>query len=80
VSPVGRSSGLLAPLDRGELDELIRVCELAEQTAHIALVNAPLDPLRIERACGVAQDCLCLYHEALDESIARMLAGEVPAR
>ena len=72
------SAGLLAPLTRPELDQLIRLCGDAEHRSHIALAYAPLEPGAIVAACGVAQDCLCLYHDALDESIARMLAGEVP--
>jgi hypothetical protein len=72
------TAGLLAPLTRPELDELLKLSEIGYTRSHTALACAPLDEARIVAACGVAQECLCLWHMALDESIARMVAGEAP--
>jgi hypothetical protein len=72
-------SVLLADLSRPELDTLITELEHAERIAHIALVNAPLQAERIADAAGVAQDVMCLYTEALHESMRRMDAGELLA-
>jgi hypothetical protein len=69
---------LLAALTRAELDELIRTAEHAEHLAHIALANAPLDFVTPLARAGVAADVLALQMMAYDESIARMLAGEIP--
>jgi hypothetical protein len=72
------TAGLFAPLTRPELDQLITELESEERLAHIALVNAPLRPEAVAGAAGVAQDIMCAYTDALDESVARMLAGEIP--
>ena len=67
---------LLEPLTRPELDELLRTAEKAYTVAHIALANAPLGDERIAEAAGVAQDCLNMWQDALDESIWRLWHGE----
>lgn len=63
------SAAYLAPLERRELDELIRVAEHAERVAHIALNAAPLRFDALADACGVAQDVMCLLHDAYDASM-----------
>jgi hypothetical protein len=73
------TAGLLAPLTRPELDQLISELEHAERVAHIALVNAPLDQHKVYGAAGVAADIMCIYQEALGESLRRM-ASELAAR
>jgi hypothetical protein len=72
------SAGLFGDLTRTELDQWIAAAEDAERRAHIALVNAPLDGVSPGRAAGVAQDAIGLAVDLYDESIARMLAGDVP--
>jgi hypothetical protein len=69
------TAGLLAPLTRPELDTLITEMEHAEMVAHIALVNAPLLPAGlVYDAAGVSADIMCVYLEALDESMRRYAA------
>ena len=68
------SAAYLAPLERTELDELIRHAEHAERKAHIALTNAPLRFEALADACGVAQDVMCLLHDAYDASMVLMAA------
>jgi hypothetical protein len=70
------SAGLLAALDRPELDALLAEAEHADRIAHTALCVLPLDlgPDRIAQQAGVAQDCCGLWQEALDESSRRWLA------
>ena len=70
---------LLADLSRAELDELTRTVEAAEHKAHIALVNAPLDFVTPWQRAGVAADVLALQMACYEESISRMLAGEIPS-
>jgi len=67
------SAGLLAALDRPELDALLAEAEHDYQISHTALGAIPLayGPERVAAQAGVAQDCLALWQEALDESIRR---------
>ena len=69
-------SGLLAPLTRVELDCLLADAEHAFTKAHIALASAPLVPELVQDAAAVAQDCLAMWQDALDESIYRHWHGE----
>jgi hypothetical protein len=69
-------TGLLAPLTRPELDALINEATRAEMVAHIALVNAPLEPDRVYDAAGVSVDCLEMLRLAQEESLGRFLDGE----
>jgi hypothetical protein len=64
-------SALLADLTRPELDELLHVCEIADDAAHQRLRTCPLDADMLAGTAGVAQDCLTMWHEALDESARR---------
>jgi hypothetical protein len=64
-------SALLADLTRPELDELLHVCETADQAAHQRLRTCPLDASIVAGTAGVASDCLALWHDALDESARR---------
>jgi hypothetical protein len=72
------SAGLFGDLTRTELDQWIAEAEKAERLAHIALVNAPLDGVSAYLAAGVAADALDMQMDLYGESIARMLAGDVP--
>ena len=72
------TAGLLAGLTRPELDILLGTAEDAYTRSHDALANAPLNPADVCDAAGVAQDCLVLWHDALNESCARWAAGELP--
>jgi hypothetical protein len=71
-------TALLADLTRPELDALLAESEHAYSKSHIALANCPLRPEAVADAAGVAQDCLCLWSAALDESCGRWAAGELP--
>jgi hypothetical protein len=72
-------TGLLADLTRPELDALLADAEHADRKAHIALSVAPLgSPGAVYAAAGLAADCLGLWMEALDESLARWVNGEMP--
>src|SRR5580658_593032 len=72
------SAGLFGDLTRTELDQWIAAAEDAERRAHIALVNAPLDGVSPYLAAGVAADALDMQMDLYGESIARMLAGDIP--
>jgi hypothetical protein len=73
-------AGLLGALTRPELDALLAEAEHANQKAQIALTCHPLtDPAGIYGVAGVAADDLALWQDALDESIRRWIAGEMPA-
>jgi hypothetical protein len=77
---VTAATWLPAEMTRPELDALISELEHEERLAHTALSVAPLgNPEQLAGLAGVAGDILRAYQDALDESIARMLAGEVPA-
>jgi len=69
-------SNPLLPLDRGELDELMRVAEHAEVKARIAFRNAPLRREAIEGACAVWQDARGLTSDCYDASML-LLAAEM---
>ena len=75
------TAGLFAGLTRTELDCLLADAEHATVKSQIAFTNTPLwaGPAVLQSRCGVAQDCMSLLSAALDESIARMSAGEIPA-
>ena len=69
-------SNLLAPLDRGELDELIRTAEHAEQKARVAFRVAPLDSGMVAGLGAVWQDCRALTSDCYDASLL-LLAAEM---
>ena len=66
----------LLPLDRGELDELMRVAEHAEAKARIAFRMAPLNRHAVEGACAVWQDARALTSDCYDASML-LLAAEM---
>lgn len=69
-------NGLLDALTRDELDALLVEAEHAYLKSHIAVAYAPLDrPEAVTEAVGVAQDCLNLWQDVLDASIASLWAG-----
>jgi hypothetical protein len=67
---------MLRPLTRPELDALMADMEHANLQAVVALSSCPLEPSELESRCGVAQDALTLWQEALDESMWRWWHGE----
>ena len=70
-------ANLLAPLDRAELDELMRVAEHAEVKARIAFTMGPLhNRADLEAACGVWQDARGLTTDCYDASML-LLAAEM---
>ena len=72
------TAGLFAPLTRAELDRLIDEAQHADARAHVRLVNAPLDQDgAVAAAAGVAVDCLEFCRDAREESLMRMLEGEM---
>lgn len=70
------TASLLAPLTRPELDALLADAEHAYTKAHVALAACPLDPELVAGQAGVAQECLCMWQMALDESIWRLWHGD----
>jgi hypothetical protein len=64
----------LAPLDRGELDELMHLMEHGIRTAQTAVARAPLEHRALEDACGVAQDCSALLNDCYDASMVLLAA------
>ena len=69
-------TGLFRPLTRAQLDALLAFAQHGYDKSHIALATAPLVPEIVSEAAGVAQDCLVVWQEALNESIWRLWHGE----
>lgn len=65
---------IAAGVTQPELNELIATVEHAHDKAHIALRMAPRNPDALADACGVAQDVMCLLHDAYDASMLLMAA------
>ena len=70
------ASNPLLPLDRGELDELMRVAEHAEVKARIAQRVAPLDSGTVFGLTAVWQDARALTNDCYDASML-LLAAEM---
>jgi len=70
----------LGALSRPEVDVLLAVAEQAYAVSQARLSHCELVPEVVAECAQVAQDCLSLWHDVLNESIWRLWHGEpVPA-